>query len=63
MHFTGTESLPLILLLLKHKKMFSWHGGFLLMQCIITEKQSIKLTQYDETKKKRVYSPTFAHVR
>ena len=37
MHFTGTKSLPLILLLLEYKKCSARMEAILLMQCIIIE--------------------------
>ena len=52
MHFTGTKSLPLILLLLKYKKCSARMEPILLMQGIIMENTLIKLTLHDETKKR-----------
>ena len=40
MHFTSAKSSPKILLLLKHKNCLVRSDDSLLMQCIITEKQS-----------------------
>ena len=52
MHFTGTKSLSLILLLLK-QKMLSSHGGFLTIAMYRhRETILIKLSHHDETKKR-----------